>query len=120
MSIDILLVPILSMLRVYLPASEQPLLVQAGDVVRFSPISLQEFEEKQMYEFTCYPQIRNVAGHETSQCNVLDLGMLTTAQDDCRWGLHSLGRCPFQGSWTGGRRDLWQGRSPDCGEVVDE
>jgi KipI family sensor histidine kinase inhibitor len=69
----------------------QPSLVQAGDVIHFSPISLQEFEKRLSREFTCYPQICNVAEHEAGRCDVLEPGMLTTVQDDGRWGLQNTG-----------------------------
>jgi KipI family sensor histidine kinase inhibitor len=73
------------------PSREQPSLVQAGDVVRFSPISLQEFEEKQSHEFTCYQQIWDVSEQDVNGCDVLEPGMLTTVQDDGRWGLQNTG-----------------------------
>jgi len=78
-------------LTLFDPAREQPSLVQAGDVVRFSPISLQEFEEKQSHEFTCYPQICDVSEQDVGGCDVLEPGMLTTVQDDGRWGLQNMG-----------------------------
>ena len=78
-------------LTLFDPSREQPSLVQAGDVVRFSPISLQEFEEKQSHEFTCYPQICDVSEQDVSGCDVLEPGMLTTVQDDGRWGLQNMG-----------------------------
>jgi len=78
-------------LTLFDPAREQPSLVQAGDVVRFSPISLQEFEEKQPHEFTCYPQICDVSEQDVGGCDVLEPGMLTTVQDDGRWGLQNMG-----------------------------
>ena len=78
-------------LTLFDPSREQYSLVQAGDVVRFSPISLQEFEEKQSDEFTCYPQICDVSVQGIGGCDVLEPGMLTTVQDDGRWGLQSTG-----------------------------
>jgi KipI family sensor histidine kinase inhibitor len=78
-------------LTLFDPSREQPSLVQAGDVVHFSPISLQEFEERQSREFTCYPQICDVTEHETCGCDVLEPGMLTTVQDDGHWGLQNMG-----------------------------
>jgi KipI family sensor histidine kinase inhibitor len=78
-------------LTLFDPSREQSSLVQTGDVVRFSPISLQEFEEKQSDEFTCYPQICDVTEHEIGGCDVLEPGMLTTVQDDDRWGLQKTG-----------------------------
>jgi KipI family sensor histidine kinase inhibitor len=78
-------------LTLFDPSREQPSLVQAGDVVRFSPISLQEFEEKRSHEFTCYPQICDVSEQDVSGCEVLEPGMLTTVQDDGRWGLQNTG-----------------------------
>ena len=78
-------------LTLFDPSREQPSLVQAGDVVRFSPISLQEFEEKQSHEFTCYPQICDVSEQDVGGCDVLEPGMLTTVQDDGRWGLQNMG-----------------------------
>ena len=84
-------------LTLFDPAREQPSLVQAGDVVRFSPISLQEFEEKQSHEFTCYPQICDVSEQDVDGCDVLEPGMLTTVQDDGRWGLQNMG-IPISGA----------------------
>src|SRR5664279_2089228 len=78
-------------LTLFDPSREQLSLVQAGDVVHFSSISLQEFEERQSREFTCYPQIGDVPEHETCGCHVLEPGMLTTVQDDGRWGLQNMG-----------------------------
>jgi KipI family sensor histidine kinase inhibitor len=78
-------------LTLFDPSRERPSLVQAGDVVRFSPISLQEFEEKQSHEFTCYPQICDVSEQDVGGCEVLEPGMLTTVQDDGRWGLQNTG-----------------------------
>jgi biotin-dependent carboxylase-like uncharacterized protein len=78
-------------LTLFDPSREQPSLVQAGDVVHFSPISLQEFEERQSHEFTCYPQICDVTDHETYGCDVLEPGILTTVQDYGRWGLQNMG-----------------------------
>lgn len=70
---------------------EQPSLVQAGDAVHFSPISVEEFEEKQSNESVRYPRIHNVAVGEAGGCDVLEPGMLTTVQDDGRWGLQHIG-----------------------------
>src|SRR5450756_290608 len=84
-------------LTLFDPAREQPSLVQAGDVVRFFPISLQEFEEWQSHEFTCYPQICDVTEHEVGGCDVLEPGMLTTVQDEGRWGLQHMG-IPISGA----------------------
>jgi len=84
-------------LTLFDPAREQPSLVQAGDVVRFFPISLQEFEEWQSHEFTCYPQICDVMEHEVGGCDVLEPGMLTTVQDEGRWGLQHMG-IPISGA----------------------
>src|SRR5450830_1522391 len=84
-------------LTLFDPSREQPSLVQAGDVVRFSPISLQEFEEKQSHEFTCYPQICDVSEQDVDGCDVLEPGMLTTVQDDGRWGLQNMG-IPISGA----------------------
>jgi KipI family sensor histidine kinase inhibitor len=78
-------------LTLFDPSREQPSLVQAGDIVRFSPISLEEFEQKQSDEFTRYPPIRHVAEQEAGGCDVLEPGMLTTVQDDGRWGLQHMG-----------------------------
>jgi biotin-dependent carboxylase-like uncharacterized protein len=80
-----------TLLTLFDPSRKQPSLVQPGDVVRFSPISLGKFEENQSHEFTCYPQIRDVAEQEAGGCDVLDPGMLTTVQDDGRWGLQHMG-----------------------------
>ena len=84
-------------LTLFDPSREQPSLVQAGDVVRFSPISLQEFEEKQSHEFTCYQQICDVSEQDVNECDVLEPGMLTTVQDDGRWGLQNMG-IPISGA----------------------
>ena len=84
-------------LTLFDPSREQPSLVQAGDVVRFSPISLQEFEEKQSHEFTCYPQICEVSWQDVGGCEVVEPGMLTTVQDDGRWGLQNMG-IPISGA----------------------
>ena len=84
-------------LTLFDPSREQPSLVQAGDVVRFSPISLQEFEEKQSHEFTCYQQICDVSEQDVNGCDVLEPGMLTTVQDDGRWGLQNMG-IPISGA----------------------
>ena len=84
-------------LTLFDPLREQPSLVQAGDVVRFSPISLQEFEEKQSDEFTCYPQICDVSEQDVGGCDVLEPGMLTTVQDEGRWGLQHMG-IPISGA----------------------
>ena len=78
-------------LTLFDPSRKQPSLVQAGDVVSFSPISLEEFEEQHSHQCTGYPQICNVAERETSGCDVLEPGMLTTVQDDGRWGLQHMG-----------------------------
>jgi KipI family sensor histidine kinase inhibitor len=78
-------------LTLFDPSREQPSLVQVGDVVRFSPISLKEFEEQQSHECTRYPQICNVAKRETGGCDVLEPGMLTSVQDDGRWGVQHMG-----------------------------
>jgi hypothetical protein len=84
-------------LTLFDPSREQPSLVQAGDVVRFSPISLEEFEEKWSHEFTGYPQICNVAEHDIGGCDVLEPAMLTTVKDAGRWGLQNMG-VPVSGS----------------------
>ncbi|MCX6083663.1 MAG: 5-oxoprolinase subunit PxpB [Caldiserica bacterium] len=78
-------------LTLFDPSREQPSLVQAGDVVRFSPISLEEFKHKQSNESVRYPRIHNVAEQEANGCDVLEPGMLTTVQDDGRWGLQNMG-----------------------------
>lgn len=78
-------------LALFDPSREQPSLVQAGDTVRFFPISLEEFEDQQSHEFTCYPQIYDVSEQEVGGCSVLEPGMLTTVQDDGRWGLQHMG-----------------------------
>ncbi|MHB8106627.1 MAG: 5-oxoprolinase subunit PxpB [Candidatus Cryosericum sp.] len=70
---------------------EQPSLVQTGDVVHFSPITPQEFEERQSRMFTCYPQRCDATDHEVCGCDVLEPGMLTTVQDDGRWRLQNAG-----------------------------
>jgi len=78
-------------LTLFDPSREQTALVQAGDIVRFSPISLQEFKEKQSHEFTYYPQICDVSEQDVGGCDVLEPGMLTTVQDDGRRGLQNVG-----------------------------
>jgi KipI family sensor histidine kinase inhibitor len=87
-------------LTLFDPSREQPSLVQAGDVVRFSPISLEEFEEKWSHKFTGYPRVCNVAEHDIGGCDVLEPGMLTTVQDASRWGLQNMG-VPVSGSTDG-------------------
>jgi allophanate hydrolase subunit 2 len=64
------------------PSREQPSLVQAGDAVRFSPISVEEFEEQHSHEFTRYPQICDVSEQDVGECDVLEPGLLTTVQVD--------------------------------------
>jgi KipI family sensor histidine kinase inhibitor len=73
------------------PLREQPSLVQAGDTVCFSSISPEEFEERLSHQFTSYPQICDVIEHDVAGCDVLEPGMMTTVQDDGRWGLQHLG-----------------------------
>jgi len=73
------------------PSREQPSLVQAGDTVRFCPISVEEFEEKHSHEFTHYPQICDVLERDVGECEVLEPGPLTTVQGGGRWGLQHLG-----------------------------
>jgi hypothetical protein len=86
-------------LTLFDPLPEQPSLVQAGDAVCFSSISPEEFEERLSHQFTRYPQICDVIGHDVAGCDVLEPGMMTTVQDDGRWG-SSIWESPFQGSWT--------------------
>ena len=78
-------------LTLFDPLREQPSLVQAGDAICFSSISPEEFEERLSPQFTHYPQICDVSGHEDAGCAVLEPGMMTTVQDDGRWGLQHLG-----------------------------
>lgn len=78
-------------LALFDPSRDPPSLVQAGDAVRFFPISLDEFESRQSHELTGYPQICNDVEHETDGCDVLAPGMLTTVQDGGRWGRQSMG-----------------------------
>jgi len=78
-------------LTLFDPSREQPTLVQVGDIVRFSRISPEEFEEQQSHEFTRYPQKCDAVEQETVGCDVLDPGMLTTVQDDGRWGSQHMG-----------------------------
>jgi KipI family sensor histidine kinase inhibitor len=73
------------------PSREQPSLVQAGDAVRFAPISVEEYEEQRSHEFTHYQQIYDVLEHDVGACEVLEPGLLTTVQDGGRWGLQHLG-----------------------------
>ncbi|MBA4364562.1 MAG: hypothetical protein C0398_00970 [Coprothermobacter sp.] len=78
-------------LALFDPSREQPSLVQAGDAVCFSPISVEEFEEQHSHEFTRYPQICDVSEQDVGGFEVLEPGLLTTVQDDGRWGLQHLG-----------------------------
>jgi KipI family sensor histidine kinase inhibitor len=73
------------------PLREQASLVQAGDTVVFSPVGREEFEVRRSHESTCYPQICDVSESEIGGCDVLESGMLTTVQDDGRWGLQHVG-----------------------------
>jgi KipI family sensor histidine kinase inhibitor len=73
------------------PLREQPSLVQAGDTVVFSPVSPEEFEVQRSHEFTYYPQTCDVSESEIRGCDVLDPGMMTTVQDDGRWGMQHVG-----------------------------
>ena len=78
-------------LTLFDPSREQPSLVQAGDMVCFTPISPREFEQQQSRDFTPYPQICDVSEHTLCECDVLEPGALTTVQDDGRWGLKRMG-----------------------------
>ncbi len=78
-------------LTMFDPSCQQPVLVQAGDSIVFSPISVHEFETQQSHEFTCYPQICDIRESERAGCDVLEPGMLTVVQDDGRRGLQHAG-----------------------------
>jgi len=78
-------------LTLFDPLREQPSLIQTGDAICFSSISPEEFEELSSHQFTHYPQICDAIGHDKTGCDVLEPGMMTTVQDDGRWGLQHLG-----------------------------
>ncbi len=78
-------------LTLFDPSCLQPVLVQAGDSIVFSPISVHEFETQRSHEFTCYPQICDIRESERAGCDVLEPGMLTVVQDDGRRGLQHAG-----------------------------
>ena len=78
-------------LALFDPSREQPSLVEAGDIVRFSPISATEFEQQQCGDFTPYPQICDFSDHDHDECEVLESGMFTTVQDSGRRGLQHMG-----------------------------